>query len=332
MILKGYSNPIIPPPSISEIYLNGNIIQIEFYIEFGSWIYLYENFNSINLVSSIDTVEFNDGLEIIFDEIWVVDQNDLKESFEYNPEGDHIRMMDDDGYFIGDYEYASFCFGNLPCANFPAPNENQSFGFKYILDQSTWEHTFLIGLEEPPTIGSNEFDLQATGYVKGVVYDLNNNPISGAEIHYPYYPLIMYTEYSDSAGNFMLYDLICRNYSFTIYKSGASKSFDVSIYPYDTSYVEVQLDTVFVGIPEYNNYPNPFSGSTSFNIQIPDNLNYNSAYVCIYNMSGKLVDRIEVPKDQSSVNWQNFENEPGIYLYNLVVDNKKYVSHKMIIL
>ncbi len=54
---------------------------------------------NLYLVSSTDTVAFINGIEIIPSEIMVLDQDDLVGSFEYNPEGDQIYIIDDRGIY-----------------------------------------------------------------------------------------------------------------------------------------------------------------------------------------------------------------------------------------
>ncbi len=326
LILKGFANPIVPPPIISEIYLNGNTIQIEFY--FVDWLD-YENFDNLYLVSSIDTVGFLDGIEIIPNEIIVLDQDDLVGIFEYIPEGDQIYIIDYDYY-----ESWHIRFGNFPGAAVPAPNENQSIAFHDFFYPWPPVHDYWICLEQPPTIGSDSFNVTARGMIEGYIYDLNNNPVPDVHINYPYTDItINWNVNTDSAGIFLMPNLICRNYnSINFSISGYSDSFSVTVLPDETSYVEIQLDTFFVGIPEYYNYPNPFSGSTSFSIQIPKETNFNTGRLSIYNVSGKLVDRIEIPSNDYTAEWQSNNLEPGIYLYNIVLDNKKFATKKMLIL
>jgi hypothetical protein len=251
----------------------------------------------------------------------VLDQNDLKSIFDFNPEGDIISIIYDDFWTVADQE---FRFGNIEYSKLVAPGPNQSIA---VVGYDYWGNIYSDWnvIEQPPTIGSNPFAVYARGNLEGFIYDQDMNPIPGITI---------LEEETNEDGYFFVSDLFCRidNYIHIKHNDNIIYTFTDTIFPYDTAFVEIQLDTLFVSIPEYHNYPNPFSSSTSFKVQIPDNLNYNTAYVCIYNMSGRLVDRIEVPKGQSSVSWQNTENNPGIYLYKLVVDDTKYATQKMIAL
>jgi len=105
------SNPLPVPPVISEIYFSDGILQIEFYFDDFWW---YENFDELNLVSSTDTVEFIDGIEITPYETFVLDYSHLAGAFVFNPEGDFIDIIDDEwGQSVG---YGPISFGNHPYA------------------------------------------------------------------------------------------------------------------------------------------------------------------------------------------------------------------------
>lgn len=331
VIIKGFANPVAPPPLISELYLNGNSIQIEFFIdEEWWWMYELENFDNLRLISSIDTVEFIDGISFNINEIVVVSQDDLMESFGYNVEGDLIIVVDDDGY----YELASIKFGNYPGAVVPAPNENQSIAYHKSVDNIQYSEYYTIGLEQPPSVGYNEFNIQARGVIAGNIVDLNNNPVQGVEFIFPYFdPVSSYNpHYSDENGNFIIDNLLSRNYGFYYFIGDYSAWLNSLIYPYDTTYVEIQLDTLLQGTPKYQNYPNPFIGVTSFSIQIPKETNFNIGHLSIYNLAGKLVDQIDIPSNDYTAEWNSNNLEPGIYLYNIVLDSKQFATKKMIML
>jgi len=83
---------------------------------------------------------------------------------------------------------------------------------------------------------------------------------------------------------------------------------------------------------EIKNSPNPFISTTIFNIQISNKVDYKSASIIIYNLSGKLIEKIEVPVGQFMVEWNRGDQDSGIFLYNIVLDSKLYATKKMIIL
>ncbi len=192
----------------------------------------------------------------------------------------------------------------------------------------------MIGLEQPHSIGLDQLNIIARGVIEGTIYDLNNNPVPDVYVYYPYFDYnIMWDVITDSAGIFWMPNLICRNYNSIHYSlSGYSGSFSAIVLPDETTSIEIQIDTLLQGTPEYNNYPNPFIGLTSFKIQIPQEISFRKGFLSIYMLSGKLVDQIEIPENDYTAEWQSNNLEPGIYLYNIVLDNKQFATKKMIIL
>lgn len=323
-----YSNPIPVPPIMSEIYLNGNEIQIEFYME--EWVWWGENnFDNLSLVSSIDTIEFNSGIAFSFDEVFVLDQNNLVSGFQYNPLGDHIYMIDETGYPINE----GFRFGNYPNAQIAAPNEFQSMAYHRENDLFNNYYYYVAGIEQPTSIGYNEFTIVARGLLKGIIVDLNNTPVQNVEILHPLSNSQgLSPSFTNQNGEFIMSNLIARSIHFNFYKNSYHGSFNASIMVYDTTFVELQLDSIFAGLIDYNNYPNPFADFTSFSLKIPDNIKFAKGYLGIYNIQGKLIDRIEIESNMRSVQWFNNGNSPGVYLYNVVIDNKQFAHKKMILL
>ncbi len=305
---NGNANPVIEPPVISEIYFGSGTFQIELYFE-EFYEGLFYNLDELNLVSSSGSVEFNDGIGIDFEVVMVLDESDLKTSFNYNPLGDEIWIESDEGWTVGG---DTFIYGNYSYSSVLAPTQDQSIA------------GYPLAIEEPSTIGSNPFSIVARGSLEGYVYDINNDPVPWLNV--------FNLATTNQSGYFHISELFCRIYSIWIkHDSNHVYSFSDTIYPYETSYVEIHLDTLLVGLPEYYNHPNPFVGLTAFHIQIPDEINFNTAYLSIHDISGKLIEQKEITSNDYSVRWSSSGLEPGIYIYNIVVDNKTFASKKMII-
>ncbi len=86
----------------------------------------------------------------------------------------------------------------------------------------------------------------------------------------------------------------------------------------------------------YENYPNPFSETTAISYQLTEN---SDVLLSIYNHSGQLV-RTLVNENQlpglQSINWDGRDEagkrlSPGIYLYNIVVNDKSQTKKLMLI-
>jgi len=317
---RSEANPILEPPIISEIYFGNESFQIElFFQEFYEG--AFTNLDNLNLACSGGIVEFNDGIVVVINEAIVLDESDFKSTFYFNPAGDMIWIEEDMGWMVGG---DSFVFGDYPYSVILAPNADQSLatqgyfdsqmGYMYIQDRA---------IEQPPTLGNNEFNINANGTLEGYVFDLNNNPIPWLNV---------YNATTDPSGYFQIPDMLCRVYANLWIKHDGNliHFFSDTIYPYETSFVEIHLDTLLVGIPEYVNHPNPFTELTSFSIQIPDEMNFSKGLLKIFDVSGKIVGRIEIPDHTASLNWNSQDQHPGIYFYHIVLDNQTFATKKMI--
>lgn len=315
------SNPLPPSPIISEFYFNGNFFQIEFYFD-GS--FPYASFDNLYLVSSLSTVAFVDGISIIQNEPIVIDQNDLVDSFDFNPQGDHIYVTDASGFIMGN---GGISFGGI----IPAPGENQSIAlFPSYFDPVYYIYYYSEGLEEPPTIGNNPLSINARGWLKGYLYDNAGTPVPNVEISFPSYAPYHSPSFTDSTGYFIMGPIITSKFHFNYFIGNCTGSFYEMIYPNDTTFIEANIDTFLTITPEYYNYPNPFSTFTTFNVKIPEHIKYNQAFLTIWDIKGKQVDRIKIPKGYKSVDWNSSEIDPGIYFYTITIDNKSFSVKKLI--
>lgn len=80
----------------------------------------------------------------------------------------------------------------------------------------------------------------------------------------------------------------------------------------------------------YQNNPNPFSQRTEIKYYIPENS--RNAFICIYDMVGKEVMRIDgLGRGFSSVALDGNRLQAGMYMYTLIVDGKEIDTKKMIL-
>lgn len=75
------------------------------------------------------------------------------------------------------------------------------------------------------------------------------------------------------------------------------------------------------------NVPNPFNQEAV----IKFNANGNNAFIGIYDLSGRQVEKLPIKKGEKQVVVSAHRLAPGTYLYNLVVDGKMLDSKKMIV-
>jgi len=79
----------------------------------------------------------------------------------------------------------------------------------------------------------------------------------------------------------------------------------------------------------YQNTPNPFSSQTQIHFTLPDDA--KSAYIYIFDMTGKMQKQIAVNSSMESVTINGYELSAGIYLYSLVVNGQEVDTKRMIL-
>ncbi len=89
----------------------------------------------------------------------------------------------------------------------------------------------------------------------------------------------------------------------------------------------------FVGINKISaessslkNYPNPFSQNTEF---VFDKF-YKNMKLKIYDSNGKMITKLDIPKESHTIDWKTGNLTPGIYFAVLLSDNK-IISRKVLI-
>ena len=80
----------------------------------------------------------------------------------------------------------------------------------------------------------------------------------------------------------------------------------------------------------YQNDPNPFSVSSVVKLIIPNSA--NTAFMCIYDMTGKQIDKQTISeRGNVSLMLNNEKLNSGMYLYSLIVDGKIIDTKRMIV-
>ena len=79
----------------------------------------------------------------------------------------------------------------------------------------------------------------------------------------------------------------------------------------------------------YQNTPNPFNAQTEIRFSLPDDA--PSAYIYIFDMTGKMQKQIPVDPQMQSVSINGYELSAGIYLYSLVVGGQEIDTKRMIL-
>lgn len=79
----------------------------------------------------------------------------------------------------------------------------------------------------------------------------------------------------------------------------------------------------------FQNTPNPFTERTEIRFTLAENA--QSAYICIFDMTGKMLRQIPVNPSMQSVTVNGYELSAGIYLYSLVVNGQEIDTKRMIL-
>ena len=84
--------------------------------------------------------------------------------------------------------------------------------------------------------------------------------------------------------------------------------------------------TLYLG----QNNPNPFSEQTSIEVRIPNDV--KTAFLCIYDMNGKQIDKIVIDeRGTTRISILGTSLTEGMYLYSLIADGKVAGTKKMIL-
>ncbi|GHT77147.1 hypothetical protein AGMMS50262_17410 [Bacteroidia bacterium] len=77
------------------------------------------------------------------------------------------------------------------------------------------------------------------------------------------------------------------------------------------------------------NVPNPFTNQTEINYFLADGV--KTAYICIFDLQGTMLQKIDAHTGQNSVTIQGSTLQPGMYLYSLIADGQEVDTKRMIL-
>lgn len=79
----------------------------------------------------------------------------------------------------------------------------------------------------------------------------------------------------------------------------------------------------------FQNTPNPFNESTKISFILPENT--TNAYIGIFDMTGKMLKKIAISPEETSVSINGWELGEGMFLYTLMVDGRDIDTKRMLI-
>jgi len=334
-----FANPV-EPVFISELYFEDGNWVLEIFDYYA--LYTYPNLDGCYLKSSTDSVYFNDGITWNENFVFVVDENDMQDSFTINPNGDEIMFVNEQEYI-----YDQITFG----VNVNPPFTGQSLArINYYAGPPMYEEYFLLVKENQPSLGCNPFSVSSYGTFTGYVFDSLQNPVENVQLESYSAPEIM----TDENGYFNA-DLPGMNYNFNVHLLYlATIDTFVTIEPDSLNYYEfvfenyVSSDDIEIELPSsyYNltNYPNPFNPTTEISFSVPQTFSFVT--IEIYNSRGQKVKTLDCSNSFAatsgscrthSIVW-NGTNETGkqvpsgVYLYKLISNGKELAVNKMLLL
>jgi len=271
--------------------------------------------------------------------ICVIYSDSLDTPLPANRRGDCIKLYFDSLTANGGKAVDSLIFGNYPYSMIDTIPSGYSIcrskSYNYYMDKS-------------PTIGLPNDTVGACGLFRGYIYDKNNNLVTKGTFGLDN-PLIIQNNgrYSTSilSGQKSL-SRIADYYNSSSW-SVALQTISLNVYPDSLYEQDIHLISDYVmweNNPETEtdnavkiiNYPNPFNLSTNFYIKIPSSMQFTNGVINIYNVTGKIVNSIKVPKS-SFARWDGNDYKgltvsSGVYYYQVVFDKKVIKNGSMILL
>jgi hypothetical protein len=348
-VSESFSNPIIPPPVVLEIYFGQwsweiEIMNNEFYSE-------YENLDSLWLIGKYDTARFEPGHSFLPGELDVVTNYDMLTPMTIQQSGDAVDLCyrwNNNFYSIGGLSWGSYPY------EVTAPVGEESIAYqRFDLPENDW--SYWEAKELPNTIYASPGQVIKRATFSGYVRDKDDQPMPDIYLDYPYsweyyyytYPTVPII-HTNSEGYFHSENMYCRKF-FIKFRVGdfygpSIGDTTVNLEPDSVNYFEFKLDTLLTGIneikpmiPQYSicNIPNPSSSQTTFIIETNSQKSDQKGVIKIYSENGYIVDIVPVNlNDNRQELVYNFDDKAlssGLYFYNLEVKNHMVASGKMII-
>ncbi len=341
-----FSNPIVLPPVISEIYWDENSWTMELVFDdlYCPWVSLDE----LTLVFNEDTSAFITGIPIVFNQPMVVTKNELVEPFEILIGGGIIEILETENLFpIGDI----LIYGNHEWSYITPVSFGQSIVHQVFDVNGGYNTDIWLVKDTLPSIGYLPFTCQTRANFSGKVIDNLLRPFPDASIKYisgttyaysPSIPEII----TDENGEFSTDQMFCKQYWIKIYVDGQEELFTtLNIEPDSANYFEFILDSLYVGTNDdvpvkqnvsLNAWPNPFSEKLDINIQVANSKLVNQAEIKLFDLSGNMLKSSKINSPylvDLDIHWTAMSEitmSSGVYLLVLEADGKILASQKVV--
>jgi hypothetical protein len=340
-----FSNPLPPPPVISELYWDESGWTMELYFLMAP--YEINNLDELLMVCNGDTSAFNPGIPVELWQIIVVTSEDLVEPMDIPVEGGMIQFFyTEDLWPIND----GFVYGNYPSSRVTAVEPGQSLVTQKFITIDERGMEFWVVKEMQPSIGTMPFTCQTRANFSGLVLDKAGLAVPDASIIYTYtdtenfdppIPEIITGE----EGTFSTDQMFCREYSIKVYVDGQMELItQVNIEPGSANYYEFALDSLYVGTPDdlieqkvsMSAGPNPFNQKLHIYIEMDQRYFSTPARLKLVDLKGNILKSTDVHSPylhNVDIYWEYLDQvivNPGIYLLMLEVEGDILATQKVV--
>jgi hypothetical protein len=344
-----FSNPIMLPPVISELYWDENgDWSIE--LVFNDDLDYYSNLDELSLVCNNDTSVFVSGIPIVFGQPMVVSSDDLVSPFDIPIDSGFVYLMDN--------EYQNplgwgMMFGHYDGSRISSASYGQSVVYQRFFLQDVLEETYWLVKESTHSIGSLPFTCQTRANISGTVLDAVLTPVPEASIKYtfgssnenaysPSIPVLI----TDENGEFSTDQMFSKEYAIMIFVEDQRELITfVNVEPDSANNYKFLLDSLYVGLTKINDVkpsvsmtalPNPFNRHLDIHIQTNSNTIVKSPAVKLFDLNGNLIRKTDIHSpylNNVDVHWElmnESEMKPGLYLLVLEVEGEFVATQKLV--
>ena len=344
-----FSNPIMLPPVISELYWDENgdwSIELVFNDELD----YYSNLDELSLVCNNDTSVFVSGIPIVFGQPMVVSSDDLVNPFDIPIDSGFVYLIDNE--YLNPLGWGML-FGHYEGSRISPALYGQSIVYQRFELCDINEETYWLVKETQPSIGSLPFTCQTRANFSGTVLDAVLTPVPEASIKYtfgssnenaysPSIPVLI----TDENGEFSTDQMFSKEYTIMIFVEDQRELITfVNVEPDSANNYEFLLDSLYVGIKKINDIksgvsmtalPNPFNRHLDIHIQTNSNTIVKSSAVKLFDMSGNLIKKTDINTpylNDVDVHWGQMnesEMKAGLYLLVLEVEGEFIATRKLV--
>lgn len=227
-------------------------------------------------------------------------------------------------------------FGDIPNAHIGFPREGQSIAHTNVYSEIEHISQDVFSKDSSPTVGLPNDTLGMCGTLKGIIYDIDMNPVKNRTFSLDYaFKTNAGGEYSvrvlskPTKSSWIIYEVEqsyfeyahTENYAYTM---EPDSTVELNIYLLD-SLMSVPGNTGILNNP-ISVYPNPVPKNGKLIIDIDLPVNTSDIYIEIIDLKGAIVRKKKINQSESSITAPSIS---GVYIVRTMLDSKTISSHKI---